>query len=83
MNTSATVKLVFTHKVKRPHHKTKTKTNGTIKLTGHSGTDRIGFQGRINKHTKLKPGTYTLSITASNATGKSKTRTIKFTILKG
>ncbi len=83
LNTSATVKLVFTHKVKSPHHKTKTKTNGTIKLTGHSGTDRISFQGRINKHTKLKPGTYTLSITASNATGKSKTRTIKFTILKG
>jgi hypothetical protein len=83
LNTTATLKLVFGHKVKRPHHKTKTKTDGTIKLTGHPGTDKITFQGRINKHHKLKPGTYTITITANNSTGKSKTRTIKFTILKG
>ncbi len=82
LNTSATVKLVITHKTKH-HHKTKTKTDGTIKLTAHPGTDKISFQGRINKHTKLKPGTYTLNITATNSSGKSKTRTIKITILKG
>ena len=34
-------------------------------------------------HRKLKPGTHTLNITATDSTGKSKTRTIKITILKG
>ena len=83
LNTTATLKLVFSHKVKRPHHKTKTKTDGTIKLTGHPGTDKITFQGRLSKHHKLKPGTYTITITATNSTGKSKTRTIKITISQG
>jgi hypothetical protein len=53
----------------RRHHRSKTKTDGTIKLTGHAGIDTISFQGRLSKSHKLKPGTYTLSITASNSSG--------------
>jgi hypothetical protein len=96
LNTSATLKLAFAkvtpgrkvkHKCVAPtkhnaHDRSckRSKSAGTLKLTGHPGTDRISFQGRLSEHKKLKPGTYTLTMTATNSSGKSRSRSVKFTI---
>jgi hypothetical protein len=77
LNTSATLALTFTTRVKR-----KTKTAGALTLHGHAGTDKIRFQGRISEHRKLKPGRYKLTIIASNSAGKSRPRTVSFTIAR-
>jgi hypothetical protein len=96
LNTSATLKLAFAkvtpgrkvgHKCVAPtkhnaHARSckRSKSAGSITLSGHAGTDKVNFQGRLSKHKKLKPGTYTLTITATNTTGKSRSRTAKFTV---
>lgn len=54
---------------------------GKLQLSGRAGTDRISFQGLLSKHAKLKPGTYTLTLTASAAGLKSAARSLSFTIL--
>jgi hypothetical protein len=98
LNTTATLKLTFTHRVggRKVKHKCvaptrhnrhdrackRTVTAGTLTLTGHAGTDKIRFQGRLSKHRKLAPGTYTLTIAASNTSGRSRPRSIKFTIAR-
>jgi hypothetical protein len=96
LNTAATIELTFTHriggrKVKRKcvaptrHNRhdracKRTVTAGTLTLTGHAGTDEIRFQGRLSKHRKLAPGTHTLTIIASNTSGRSRPRSIRFRI---
>jgi hypothetical protein len=97
LNTAATVELTFTQRVsgrksggkcvkqtKRNKHKhacKRTTTAGALELTGHAGTDAIAFQGILSKHHKLNPGTYRLAMVATDATGHSKARTAKFTIV--
>jgi hypothetical protein len=96
LNTAATLKLGFALQTKgrKVKHKCvaatkdnahdrsckRSKNAGTITLSGHAGTDKISFQGRVSKHHKLGPGTYTLTITATNTSGKSLGRTATFTI---
>ena len=96
LNTPATIELTFTHRAKgrkakhecvaptrRNKHDrpcTRTVTAGTLILPGHAGTDKITFEGRVTKKHKLAPGDYTLTIVASNSTGRSSPRTTKFTI---
>jgi hypothetical protein len=56
---------------------------GTLTFPGHSGTDKVAFQGRISPKEKLKPGRYTLSITATNTAGmRSAPKALSFTIVK-
>jgi hypothetical protein len=56
---------------------------GTLTFPGHSGTNKVAFQGRISPREKLKPGRYTLSITATNTAGmRSAPRSLSFTIVK-
>jgi hypothetical protein len=55
---------------------------GTLSFTGHSGTNKVNFQGRISRSKKLKPGRYTLVITASNSVGYSSPQSLTFTIVK-
>ncbi len=56
---------------------------GTLTFPGHSGTNRVAFQGRISPKEKLKPGRYTLSITATNSAGvRSAPKSLSFTIVK-
>lgn len=58
-----------------------TTTAGTLTFsTGHSGTDKVSFDGRLIGHKKLKPGVYKLVVTATNATGHGSSKTLKFTI---
>jgi hypothetical protein len=56
---------------------------GVLSLHGHQGTDKVRFQGRISPSTKLKPGRYSMAITATNTAGqRSSAQTLSFTIVK-
>jgi hypothetical protein len=97
LNTSASLKLSFARSTpgrkagrkcvaetkhnKHDHACKRSKSAGSITLAGHPGTDKVSFQGRLSKHKKLKPGSYTLTITATNTSGKSRSRSAKFTIV--
>jgi 6-phosphogluconolactonase (cycloisomerase 2 family) len=67
--------------VKRSSCNNSTVPRGTLSFTGHSGTNKVLFAGRISRTDKLKPGRYELTITATNATGqRSKPVSLSFTI---
>ena len=44
---------------------------GVLSFAAHAGSNKAVFQGRISHALKLKPGTYTLVITAKNSAGQS------------
>ena len=48
----------------------RTVTAATLSLTAPSGTDKLGFAGRISRTRKLSLGSYTATITATNASGE-------------
>ena len=99
LNEPAAVKLAFTQRSagrrvgrkcvaksrKNARRKTctRTVTVGTLAFTGHSGTNKVAFQGRISSSRKLKPGRYALIITAKNSAGARSTPvTLTFTIVR-
>jgi Bacterial Ig domain/WD40-like Beta Propeller Repeat len=52
-----------------------------LRFNGHSGTNTVAFQGRINS-TKLKPGDYRLSVGATDATGgRARAQTATFILV--
>ena len=56
---------------------------GVLAFTGRSGVNHVRFQGRISSSRTLRPGTYTLAITAANAAGaKSAPVALRFTIVR-
>jgi hypothetical protein len=58
-------------------------TAGSFSFSGHSGTNRVSFAARISPAKKLRPGGYTLVITATNSAGAtSPPATLRFTIVK-
>jgi hypothetical protein len=58
-------------------------TQGTLSFAGHNGANKVSFQGRLSRSKKLKPGRYTLVITATNAAGqRSQPKSLSFTIVK-
>jgi hypothetical protein len=61
---------------------TRTETAGTITFTGHAGTNTVAFDGRVNRHSKLAPGAYTLIITATAPGGGATPQRLTFTIVK-
>jgi 6-phosphogluconolactonase (cycloisomerase 2 family) len=61
---------------------TRTVTAGTITFTGHAGTNKLAFDGRVNRHSKLAPGTYTLIISATAPGGAATPQRLTFTIVK-
>ena len=78
LNEPATVTFSFTQRVGR-----RTAAAGTLTFAGHSGTNRVAFQGRISAAKKLKPGRYTLAITATNSAGlRSAPKSLSFTIVQ-
>jgi DNA-binding beta-propeller fold protein YncE len=98
LNEQATVRFAFTqqargHKVghrcvaiarrnrKRQSCK-RTVTAAVLSFTGHSGTNRVVFQGRVSPTRRLKPGHYALVITAANSGGTSTPRSLSFTIVR-
>ena len=51
-------------------------------FTDHAGTNKVSFQGRVTATTKLKPGSYTLVIVATNEAGQhSAAKQLSFTIV--
>jgi hypothetical protein len=58
-------------------------TAGSLSFMGHTGLNKLAFQGRISRSKKLTPGRYTLVIAATNATGgRSASHSLRFTIVK-
>jgi FG-GAP repeat len=99
LNEQASVTFAFTQRVggrtvnhkcvaqtKKNRHKhgcKRTVTPGTMTFTGHPGTNKVSFQGRLSRSKKLGLGSYTLAITATNAAGQhSSTKQLSFTIVK-
>jgi DNA-binding beta-propeller fold protein YncE len=75
LNGPASVALTFTRKHKR-------KAAATLVFAGHAGLDKLPFKGRISRRHKLAPGSYTVSIVATNAIGqRSPPSRLKFTIV--
>lgn len=55
----------------------------TLSFAGHSGVNRVAFQGRVSRTKKLPPGRYTLSISTSNSAGASSApSSLRFTIVR-
>jgi DNA-binding beta-propeller fold protein YncE len=97
LNESATVRFAFTQNLpgRKVHGRcvartsknlgrpscTRTVTFGAFSFTAGAGAHKVRFQGRISKHNKLKPGRYTLIITATNAAGQHATARLTFTIV--
>jgi hypothetical protein len=78
LNEQATVTFSFIRRVRG--HKG---TVGRLTFTSHSGTNTVAFQGRISPKKTLKPGRYTLVITAANSAGaRSAPKSLSFTIVK-
>jgi FG-GAP repeat len=72
-----------TEKSRRKPACRRTATAGNLTFTGHSGTNKVAFQGRISAVMKLKPGSYTLVIMATNSAGvRSAPKSLSFTIVK-
>jgi CSLREA domain-containing protein len=62
----------------------RTITRGTLSFAAHSGTNTVAFQGRISRSKKLKPGSYSLLITATNSEGQATASPRpRFTIVAG
>jgi hypothetical protein len=57
---------------------------GSLSFNAGAGLHRLFFQGRVTRTRKLQPGTYALTITATNAAGQRATKTLRsFTIVPG
>lgn len=75
--------IVQTKANRHSHACKRTVTRGKLAFTGHPGTNKVSFQGRISRSKKLQPGTYTLIITATNAAGqRSSPKQLSFTIVR-
>jgi hypothetical protein len=72
----------LTHANRNRRHCTRTIVAATLSATGHTGKNKLRFQGRLSKHKTLKPGHYTVRITATDTAGNtSKPKTSSITIL--
>jgi DNA-binding beta-propeller fold protein YncE len=98
LNESASVTFTFTQSVngrkvgrtcvaqtsknKSKRRCTRTVTAGTLTLSARAGASKVRFDGVLSKHAKLKPGSYTLLVTATASGKRSATRTLHFTIAR-
>ena len=72
-----------TRKNKNRPRCSRTLTRGTLSFNAHAGTNKMRFQGRITRSQNLKPGRYTVTVTATNAAGqRSLPKSLSFTIVK-
>jgi hypothetical protein len=60
----------------------RTLARGALTVNGHAGANTLAFQGRISSSRKLRPGTYTLVITAVGQDGRAKSQPLAFTIVR-
>ena len=64
----------------RKHGCTRTVTAGTLTFSGYARANKVRFDGVLANHHKLKPGNYTLLVTATLSGKRSTTSTLHFTI---
>ncbi len=58
-------------------------TSGALSFLSRTGQNKLSFRGTVSRSKKLEPGTYTLTITATNAAGqRSNQKSLDFTIVK-
>ena len=69
-----------TTKNEHKHRCTRTVIAGTLTFSADTGTNKVRFEGLISKHKKLRPGSYTLLVTAIASGKRSTTSTLHFTI---
>ncbi len=97
LSEQATVSLSFTHyttgrsvhgtcmtrSTADVYHKAckRTLPDGTLTFAGHSGSNAITFAGHISRSKTLEPGTYTVTVTATNIAGPSNPERLGFTIV--
>lgn len=60
----------------------RTITAGALTLAAHAASDKLRFQGLLTKHKQLKPGSYTVSVTATSSTERSASESLRFTIVR-
>jgi hypothetical protein len=54
-----------------------------LSFAAHSAKNSVSFQGRLSNSKKLRPGTYTVVITATNAAAqRSASKRLTFTVVK-
>ena len=99
LNEAASIRFAFTQQVggrkvhgrcvapsrsnRHRHACKRTVTPGVLSFAAHAGSNKVSFQGRLSHSKKLRPGTYTLVITATNSAGqRSAPRSLTFTIVK-
>jgi PKD repeat protein len=73
LSQAATVTLVFNHR----HH-----VAGKLIRQGRAGTNTIHFTGRLAHGKRLRPGRYSVSVTATSGGGTSAAHTLRFTIVR-
>jgi hypothetical protein len=79
LSESARVRIAITQSGGRLRQSRRT---GTLARSAHSGSNRVGFSGRVGKR-RLKPGRYVAVVRATDAGGRvSSKRAVKFTILR-
>jgi len=62
---------------------TRTVMVGTLPFTGHTGTNKVVFQGHISRSKALNLGAYAVTITATDSAGaRSAPKSLSFTIVK-
>jgi hypothetical protein len=61
----------------------RTITAGTLTFPAHSAVNTVRFDWPISKHVRLRPGSYTLKVSASTAAGRAAEQAVPFTIAKG
>jgi outer membrane protein assembly factor BamB len=69
---------------RRPHATScrRNVTVATVVLAGHAGVDAVHFEGRTSRSHKLRPGRYTLVITAVAGSERASAGGLSFTIVK-
>jgi hypothetical protein len=56
--------------------------SGVLNFSARAGLNNVRFQGRISARKRLKPGRYTLTVTATDSSGQtSAPRSLIFTIV--
>jgi hypothetical protein len=79
LNTASKLRLTF----RRLSGRHRGKAAGTLSFkNAAAGQRKLRFQGRLKGRRKLAPGRYSMTLTASNATGSSR-RTVRFRIVRG
>ncbi len=75
--------LAQAKKNERKRRCTRTVVAGTLTFAAHAGVNEVHFDGPVSAHKRLKPGSYTLLITATASGKQSTISSLRFTIANG